>query len=110
MFGRHDLMLCLMARQKSWASHCQRLYAKKGRQQYHITGPMQKSKALCCKGWHSAVDLGAHCRHLQGKLMYLVHNTDFVVATRPAAAFVTMACLAQAVQHVCSRLVGVEFR
>jgi len=40
--------------------------------------------------------------------MYLVHNTDFVVARRPAAALVTMTCLAQAMQHVCSRLVGVK--
>ena len=39
---------------------------------------------------------------------YLVHNTDFIVARCPTAAFVTVTGLAQAVQHVCSSLVGVE--
>jgi len=97
------------ARQKSWTSHCQQLYAKR-KATAPRQGPMQKSKALCCKGWHSAVDLGAHCRQPQGKLLYLIHNTDFIVARRPAAALVTMTCLAQAMQHVCSRLVGVELR
>jgi hypothetical protein len=63
---------------------------------------------LYAVNWHFAVDSGAQCRQLQGKLMYLVHNTDFIVARRPAAALVTMTCLAETMQHVCSRLVGVE--
>ena len=39
---------------------------------------------------------------------HLVNNTDVIVARRSTATLVTMALLAQAVQHVCCRLVGVE--
>ncbi len=38
----------------------------------------------------------------------LVNDTDFIVARGPTTAFVTMTGFAQAVQHVCSSLVGVE--
>lgn len=39
---------------------------------------------------------------------HLVNNTDVIVARGSTAALVAMALLAQAVQHVCCSLVGVE--
>lgn len=51
--------------------------------------------------------LGQHWEYVAAGT-YLVHNTDFIVARCPTTAFVTMTGLAQAVQHVCSSLVGVE--
>ena len=120
------------ARQKGWTSHCQQLHAEekatvpskntcgkakhygKKRIDYAFWRQFNEKPNIapgCPVAKHYAVnaaDSGAHCRPSQGRVMYLIHNTDFIVARRPAAALVTMTCLAQTMQHVCSRLVGVE--